>query len=247
MTRPATSSARPNKATPPRPMKTAPPNTATMPATGASAPNTPTAAPKPSATRAHASKASRTKPTPSSRPCTTTAKATWPAAPMPPVTPPPGTTASAVRPPTPACATRPNTPALERNKRYEYDTSGRLRAVRDANGQLLVRYRHDPLGRRIEKTTYDQTSNPASRIYFLYSDAGLSGEYTPTGDPVAIYGYTPRASTRPSPYGKKPNTGMLTTTGIIWAPRYGARTRPMPPCGRPDTRPSASGTSSSMP
>ncbi|WP_456377438.1 hypothetical protein [Thiolapillus sp.] len=68
-----------------------------------------------------------------------------------------------------------------REKTLRYDSSGRLKEVTSPQNQPLARYRYDPLGRRIQKTT------PTKTTYYLYADEGLIGEYDPSGATLATY------------------------------------------------------------
>jgi len=118
-----------------------------------------------------------------------------------------------------------------REKTLSYDSSGRLKAVTSPQNQPLARYRYDPLGRRIQKTT------PTNTTYYLYGDEGLLGEYDPSGTALATYGYTPQSQYQTEPLWKKTPYGyayyhrdhlgtplMLTdkTNAIVWEARYKA-------------------------
>lgn len=70
---------------------------------------------------------------------------------------------------------------------HEYDVTGRRSAVRK-NDQTQGQYFYDPFGRRIAKVTASET------IYFHYTDEGLAGEYTSTGEPIRKYAYAPGGS-----------------------------------------------------
>ncbi len=97
----------------------------------------------------------------------------------------------------------------DRNKSLAYDSAGRLKQAKDAQNHLKASYRYDPLGRRIQKTTYDASGNPASTTYYLYSDEGLIGEYDATGAPIATYGHQPQSEYQTTPLWKKTNYGYV--------------------------------------
>jgi len=69
--------------------------------------------------------------------------------------------------------------------RYFYDISDRLILIEDGAGQQIAQYEYDMFGRRIKKTISGNT------IYYLYSQNGLVGEYTPGGTKLCTYGYQP--------------------------------------------------------
>ena len=103
--------------------------------------------------------------------------------------------------------------------RYTYDTQNRLIEVRDGGDNLIARYGHDPLDRRIWKETY--SAGKGRRTYYLYADEGLIAEATldvslplPTGEGwgEGINAATPKITTQ---YGPRPNAPF--TTGILFA------------------------------
>ena len=67
---------------------------------------------------------------------------------------------------------------------YDYNTSDRLVSVTE-DGNLKAEYGYDPFGRRLWKEV------DGVRIYFLYSDEGLVGEFDESGTEVKAYGYAP--------------------------------------------------------
>jgi RHS repeat-associated protein len=69
--------------------------------------------------------------------------------------------------------------------RYVYDIGNRLIRVETGSGAIIAAYGYDPFDRRLWKDT------GGTRTYFLYSDAGLIGEYTSAGTQTRAYGYMP--------------------------------------------------------
>lgn len=72
--------------------------------------------------------------------------------------------------------------------RYIYNTESLLERIEDSEGNTIARYYYDPLGRRLYKEVDGQ------RVYFLYTDEGLSGEYNQKGKAIKTYGYKPNAT-----------------------------------------------------
>ena len=69
--------------------------------------------------------------------------------------------------------------------RYEYNAEDRMIRVEDDTGSLIATYAYDPFGRRLWKEV------AGKRVYFLYSDEGLIGEYDNKGKELRAYGYVP--------------------------------------------------------
>ena len=69
--------------------------------------------------------------------------------------------------------------------RYFYDVANRLERVEDGSGTILAEYGYDMFSRRAWKEL------GGTRIYYLYSSAGLIGEYDATGAARRTYGYLP--------------------------------------------------------
>ncbi len=67
--------------------------------------------------------------------------------------------------------------------RYVYDVGDRMTEVKDDSGVPFVVYYYDPFGRRLWK------NDGSGRIYYLYSDEGLVGEYDSSGVEIKTYGY----------------------------------------------------------
>jgi RHS repeat-associated protein len=69
--------------------------------------------------------------------------------------------------------------------RYRYNLENRMdRVTRNSDG-LEASYYYDPFGRRLWKEVNGE------RTYFLYSDAGLVGEFNAEGKEIKTYGYRP--------------------------------------------------------
>jgi RHS repeat-associated protein len=68
---------------------------------------------------------------------------------------------------------------------YIYDVEDRLIRVEDNVGDVIAEYYYDPFGRRLWKEI------DGIRIYFVYSDEGLIGEYDENGAEIRGYGYAP--------------------------------------------------------
>ncbi len=69
--------------------------------------------------------------------------------------------------------------------RLVYDQSDRLIEARNDSDAIIGRYVYDPFGRRLWKEA------DGTRIYFLYAEEGLIGEYDPSGALIRGYGYQP--------------------------------------------------------
>ena len=69
--------------------------------------------------------------------------------------------------------------------RLVYDQSDRLIEARDDGDAVIGRYVYDPFGRRLWKEA------DGTRIYFLYAEEGLVGEYDQSGALIRGYGYQP--------------------------------------------------------
>jgi len=68
---------------------------------------------------------------------------------------------------------------------FFYNIEDRLERVEDGSGTIIATYGYDPFGRRLWKEVQ------GTRTYFLYSDEGLVGEYTQTGNEIKSYGWKP--------------------------------------------------------
>ena len=66
---------------------------------------------------------------------------------------------------------------------YIYDVGDRMTEVKDDSGVPIIAYYYDPFGRRLWK------NDGNGRIYYLYSDGGLIGEYDSSGVETKTYGY----------------------------------------------------------
>ena len=66
---------------------------------------------------------------------------------------------------------------------YVYDETDRMEEVKDDNDATIAVYYYDPFGRRLWK------NDGSGRIYYLYSDEGLIGEYDSSGNEIKTYGY----------------------------------------------------------
>lgn len=84
-----------------------------------------------------------------------------------------------------------------RGQAYVYDEANRMVEVDGAAG-VIARYGYDPFGRRIWKELSDGT-----RIWFLYADEGLIGEYDNSGNEIASYGYVPGSTWTVNPLWQK--------------------------------------------
>ncbi|MFO7783734.1 MAG: RHS repeat-associated core domain-containing protein [Desulfatiglandales bacterium] len=69
--------------------------------------------------------------------------------------------------------------------RYFYNEDNRLSRVEDEKGTVISSYYYDPFGRRLWKET------GGKKVYFLYSDEGLIGEYDDRGRETKTYGFIP--------------------------------------------------------
>ncbi len=86
-------------------------------------------------------------------------------------------------------------PAWQRD--YRYDAAERL-VETTQNGQT-VRYRYDPTGRRISKSsssssTGNGTTATSTTTYYLYSDTGLMAEADAQGTLTRAYGWNPQSA-----------------------------------------------------
>jgi len=68
---------------------------------------------------------------------------------------------------------------------FTYNLENRLSKIEDNAGTEIGEYYYDPFGRRLWKDA------GGSRIYFMYSDEGLVGEYDSTGTEIKSYSYLP--------------------------------------------------------
>ena len=68
---------------------------------------------------------------------------------------------------------------------FVYNEANRLKEVKNNENQTIATYQYDPFGRRISKDV------SGTKTYFLYTDRGLAGEYTATGQLIRGYGYKP--------------------------------------------------------
>jgi large repetitive protein len=82
---------------------------------------------------------------------------------------------------------------------FVYDTRNRLSEVKDQNSDLIARYVYDPYGRRLWKEIGNH------KIYFLYADEGLIGEYDTVGGLIKAYGYKPNSTWSTDPVFLKTN------------------------------------------
>lgn len=78
-------------------------------------------------------------------------------------------------------------------QRFRYDHSDRLIEARDQNDQVIGQYAYDPFGRRLYKEAN------GTRIYFLYAEEGLIGEYDQSGALIRGYGYEPDSTWTTNP------------------------------------------------
>jgi len=78
-------------------------------------------------------------------------------------------------------------------RRYEYNATGRLTAIRDGQDQVLARYAYDPFGRRIRKEVNGETT------WYLYAAQGLIAELDDTGNVLRSYAYYPSAAWSANP------------------------------------------------
>ena len=112
---------------------------------------------------------------------------------------------------------------------FIYNEANRLSEVKDSNNQTIATYQYDPFGRRISKEV------SGTKTYFLYTDRGLAGEYTETGQLIRGYGYKPYGHWTTDPLYLKDATNhyfyqndhlgtpqKLTKTNgaIVWDARY---------------------------
>ena len=71
---------------------------------------------------------------------------------------------------------------------YMYDEDNRLVRVANELGDIIAEYYYDPSGRRLWKSV------GGTKIYFLYCDEGLAGEYDENGTAIKTYGYKPNSA-----------------------------------------------------
>lgn len=81
---------------------------------------------------------------------------------------------------------------------YSYDAGNRLTKVTLPNGQI-IQYSYDPFNRRIKKQTATETT------YYLYSDEGLIGEYTESGQAKKTYAWLPDSTWGTNPVSQTEN------------------------------------------
>jgi RHS repeat-associated protein len=84
---------------------------------------------------------------------------------------------------------------------YLYNAEGRLTRIEDADQNLIASYVYDPLGRRLKKTTQQET------IIFHYTDEGLAGEFEQSGNLLRVYGYQPDSTWTTDPVYQKSSAG----------------------------------------
>lgn len=115
--------------------------------------------------------------------------------------------------------------------KYIYNASNRLAQIKDNDDAEIATYQYDPFGRRISKEV------SGTKTWFHYTQQGLAGEYTQTGDLIRAYGYIPQAMWGTDPlYLKKDGkyyyylndsngtTQKLVTGGgaVVWDAKYSA-------------------------
>jgi large repetitive protein len=112
---------------------------------------------------------------------------------------------------------------------YIYDVEDRLVRVEDGSTSVIARYYYDPFGRRLWKDV------DGNRIYFVYSDEGLVGEYDATGNELRTYGWRPHSHWGTDPLFVKtggtyywyqndhlgtPQTLISTSGLVVWSATY---------------------------
>jgi RHS repeat-associated protein len=76
---------------------------------------------------------------------------------------------------------------------FNYNPEGRLSEV-VREGSIVARYDYDVFNRRVKKEVVAQGSVLPTTTYYLYSDEGLIGEYTATGEEQKAYGWKPHGT-----------------------------------------------------
>jgi RHS repeat-associated protein len=77
---------------------------------------------------------------------------------------------------------------------YIYDVEDRLVRVESGSSSVVAEYYYDPFGRRLWKDV------EGVRIYFVYSDEGLVGEYDGAGTELRTYGWAPNSQWSTDPF-----------------------------------------------
>lgn len=112
---------------------------------------------------------------------------------------------------------------------FVFNEANRLKEVKNNDNQTIAIYEYDLFGRRVLKEV------SGIKTYFLYTDRGLAGEYTATGQLIRGYGYKPYGHWTTDPlYLKDANNHYFyqndhmgtpqkltkTNGAIVWEARY---------------------------